>query len=145
MTYTTAHGNTGSLTHWVRSGIEPTTSWFLVGFVSAEPQQELQDTVLIPGLAQWVKDQSLLWLWPRPAAVAPIRPLSWEPPYASGVVLKSKNKNKKRDNQNDQKSTTEFIHFSFEIVVILYFCVSISPLNHQLLADSDLVFSPLYS
>ena len=33
-TYTTAHGNTGSLTHWVRPGIEPSTSWLLVGFVN---------------------------------------------------------------------------------------------------------------
>ena len=29
-------------------------------------------------------DPELLWLWPRPAAVALIRPLAWEPPYASG-------------------------------------------------------------
>ena len=28
-------------------------------------------------------DPALLWLWPRPAAVAPIEPLSWEPPYAA--------------------------------------------------------------
>ena len=40
-TYTTAHGNTGSFTHWARPGIEPTTSWFLVGFVPAVPQWEL--------------------------------------------------------------------------------------------------------
>jgi len=33
-TYTTAHGNAGSLTHWARPGIEPSTSWFLVGFVN---------------------------------------------------------------------------------------------------------------
>ena len=33
-TYTTAHGNAKSLTHWARTGIEPTTSWFLVGFVN---------------------------------------------------------------------------------------------------------------
>ena len=26
--------------------IKPTTSWFLVGFVSAEPQQELQEEIL---------------------------------------------------------------------------------------------------
>ena len=26
----------------------------------------------------------------RPAATAPIRPLAWEPPYASGVALKKK-------------------------------------------------------
>ena len=37
--YTTAHGNTGSLTHWARPGIEP--AWFLVGFVSNAPRREL--------------------------------------------------------------------------------------------------------
>ena len=31
-----------------------------------------------------------MWLWP--ATVAPLGPLAWEPPYASGVVLKSKKK-----------------------------------------------------
>ena len=63
---------------------------------------------LIPGLAQWVKDlgvamscgvgcrhgsdPTLLWLWCRPAATAPIRPLVWEPPYAAGAALeKTKN------------------------------------------------------
>ena len=33
-TYTTAHGDTESLTHWSRPGIKPETSWFLVGFVN---------------------------------------------------------------------------------------------------------------
>ena len=33
-TYTTAHGNAGSLTHWARPGIEPATSWFLVRFIN---------------------------------------------------------------------------------------------------------------
>jgi len=33
-TYTTAHGNAGSLTHWARAGTQPTTSWFLVGFIN---------------------------------------------------------------------------------------------------------------
>ena len=33
-TYTTAHGNNGSLTHWARAGIEPATSWFLVRFIN---------------------------------------------------------------------------------------------------------------
>ena len=32
----------------------------------------------------------LLWLWHRPAAVAPIQLLAWEAPYASGETLKSK-------------------------------------------------------
>ena len=39
--YTAAHSNLGSLTHWVRPGVEPTYSWTLVGFVFAEPWQEL--------------------------------------------------------------------------------------------------------
>ena len=30
-----------SLTHWARPGIEPESSWILVGFVTTEPQQEL--------------------------------------------------------------------------------------------------------
>ena len=38
---TTAHGNDRSLTHWIRPGIEPLSSWKLVRFISAEPQQEL--------------------------------------------------------------------------------------------------------
>ena len=62
----------------------------------------------IPGLTQWVKDVAcivigqrggsdpmLLWLWCRPAATAPIRPLAWDPPYATGAALKDKT-NKKR-------------------------------------------------
>ena len=46
----------------------------------------------LPGLAQWVKDLVLLWLWRRPVAAAPIRP--WEPPHAAGVTLKKKKKKK---------------------------------------------------
>jgi len=34
-------------------------------------------------------DLALLWLWCRPAAVAPIRPLGWEPPYPAEAVIKS--------------------------------------------------------
>ena len=42
-------------------------------------------------------DPALLWLWPRPVAAAPIRPLAWDPPYAAGAALKrQKNKNKKQ-------------------------------------------------
>ena len=39
--YITAHGNSGSLTHWVGPGIEPASSWILVSFISAELQWEL--------------------------------------------------------------------------------------------------------
>ena len=44
VTYTTAHSNARSLTHRARPGIEPSTSWFLVGFISAAPQWELLHT-----------------------------------------------------------------------------------------------------
>ena len=41
-------------------------------------------------------DPALLWLWLRPAATTPIRPLPWEPPYAAGAALKrQKNNNNK--------------------------------------------------
>ena len=40
-TYTTAHDNAISLTHSERPGIEPASSWIVVGFVTAEPQWEL--------------------------------------------------------------------------------------------------------
>ena len=41
-------------------------------------------------------DLVLLWLWHRPAATAPIRPLAWEPPYAAGAALKKTKKIKKK-------------------------------------------------
>ena len=31
-------------------------------------------------------DPVLLWLWCRPAAVTLIKPLAWEPPYATGAA-----------------------------------------------------------
>ena len=68
----------------------------------------------IPGLAQWIKDPALamscgvgcrrnsdpmlLWLWHRLVATAPIRPLAWKPPYATGTALeKAKRQKKKKD------------------------------------------------
>ena len=42
-------------------------------------------------------DLVLLWLWCRPAATAPIRPLAWrQSPYASGVALEKGQKTKKK-------------------------------------------------
>ena len=39
-------------------------------------------------------DPELLWLWHRLAATAPIRPLAWEPPHATGAALEKTNKQK---------------------------------------------------
>ena len=41
-------------------------------------------------------DPELLWLWQRPAATAPIRPLAWESPYAVSVALTDKKDKKKK-------------------------------------------------
>ena len=62
----------------------------------------------IPGLVQWVKGVAmgcgsqrrlglrLLWLCCRPAVVAPIGPLGWEPPYAAGLGPEKTKKGQKK-------------------------------------------------
>ena len=52
-TYTTANGNTGSLTHWARPGIESVSSWILVGFINhrammGTPRQSFDWSVSLP-------------------------------------------------------------------------------------------------
>ena len=49
-------------------------------------------------------DPELLWLWPRPAAVAPIGPLAWEPPYVVGAALKAEKKKTKKPKTKNQKN-----------------------------------------
>ena len=48
-------------------------------------------------------DLSLLWLWSRLAATALIRPLAWEPPYATGAALE-KAKRQTKQNKTKQKN-----------------------------------------
>ena len=52
-------------------------------------------------------DLVLLWLWCRPAAVAPFRPLAWELLYAVGAALKSKKK-KKRERERERTKTPKW-------------------------------------
>ena len=49
-----------------------------------------------------------LWLWRRPAATAPIRPLAWEPPYAAGAAQEMAKKTKNRNNKN---KTIHYLHY----------------------------------
>ena len=91
VTYTTAHLNAGSPTHWSRPGIESEFSWILVRFVSTEPHGNAQ-------LRNFKQGGVLLWLsglririvtaaaWV--AAVAQIWSLAQELPYTSSVAKK---------------------------------------------------------
>ena len=54
-------------------------------------------------------DLVLPWLWRRLAAIAFIKPLAWEPPYAAGTDLQNKTK------QNKTKDETK--------VIVLIFCI----------------------
>jgi len=61
------------------------------GTVETNPTRNHEVGGLIPGLAQWVKDLALLWLWCRPAAVA------WTPGLGTSIChgcgpKKAKNK-----------------------------------------------------
>ena len=83
------------------------------GAAETNPTRNPEVAGSIPVLAPWVKDlgiamscgvgrrhgsdPALLWLWCRPAAVAPIGSLAWEPPYASSMALKSIKKNKRSE------------------------------------------------
>ena len=51
VTYTTAPRNAGSLTHWVRPGIQPASSWMLVGFVNHWAMTGTPHDFLIYGIA----------------------------------------------------------------------------------------------
>ena len=63
-----------------------------------------EDAGSIPGLTQCVKDLALLWLWHGSAAVALIKPLAWEPPYAVGVALKRQRKKEKERGREEGKN-----------------------------------------
>ena len=51
-------------------------------------------------------DTELLWLWRRPGAADPIRPLAWELPYAAGASLEKKNKKQKNKKQTKKTFTS---------------------------------------
>ena len=46
-------------------------------------------------------DPLLLWLWCRPVATAPIRPLAWEPPYAKAAAQEMAKRQKKKKRKKE--------------------------------------------
>ena len=99
-----------------------------------------------------ISDLALLWLWHRPTATAPIRPLTWEPPCATSMALKSKEKKKKKKKRyhtlsllgpffpSTQYNIIKFIHFKcFHFGTILYcirYCEKTSTYSSALPRDS---------
>ena len=69
-------------------------------------------------------DAAWLWLWWRPAAVAPIPPLAREPPYAAGAALKRKTKQKKLKALEGFAPGTKKLPLPEELPLIFtFFCV----------------------
>ena len=76
------------------------------GTAKTNPIRNYEVAGLIPGLAQWVKDPTLLWLWRTPAATAPIRPPSLGTSIFHGCSPrkdKIKNQNKKLKKKKMEK------------------------------------------
>ena len=59
-----------------------------------KPTRKQEVVGSIPGLAHWVKDPALLWLWCRPAAVALIGPPSLGTSMCCGCSPKKQKKKK---------------------------------------------------
>ena len=48
-------------------------------------------------------DLELLWLWCKPAAMAPVLPLAIELPYAMGMALKSKERKERKEERKKKR------------------------------------------
>ena len=68
----------------------------------------------IPGLAQWVEDLALLWLWCRLEATALIGSLAFEPPYAVEAAQEMEKK-KKRQKKITLKRRNRYLNYFFKI------------------------------
>ena len=66
-------------------------------------------------------DLALMWLWHRPAATAPIRPLPWEPPCAMGEALKRQNKQTNKTPNKQKSSMISFYQMYKEHILLKLF------------------------
>ena len=105
---------------------------------------------------------ALLWLWHRPASVAPNRPLSWEPPYTLSAALKRKKDPKKsylfigvkqfpsaipycfhynQEKKNHLISISQ-IHLHYFVLLVLY-SFTIQPFKLKRLTNTFMICIPL--
>ena len=56
---------------------------------------------------------AFLWLWCRPVATTPIRPLAWELPYAAGAALEKTKRQKKK-----KKKAKRYVKRCSRLVII---------------------------
>ena len=61
----------------------------------------------------------LLWIWRRLVATAPIRPLAWEPPYATGAALEKAKRQKEKNREGTQLAPNKYFFclFAFSMEV----------------------------
>ena len=80
-----------------------------------------------------------LRLWCRPAAVAPIRPLAWEPPHAVSVAQKKKKKERKKEKEGREggrkKSSRSSLSLSAKHDEII--TIALTPAQLQLLPRAE--------
>ena len=81
-------------------------------------------------------DLVVLWLWCRPAVVAPIRPPAWEPPYAVGAALKKERKKKKFYNYFKVKLRSCLLQPPIPTINLVRFFPWDSTANFQLLTQN---------
>ena len=67
-------------------------------------------------------DPAFLWLWRKPEAAAPIGPLAWELPYATGVALKKQKRKRKR------------LVFRVKKEVVFFWDMEIHSAHHEVIA-----------
>ena len=88
-------------------------------------------------------DPALLWLWHRPEAAAPIRPLAWELKHGTGMALKKKKRKKKKKKTKKPEVSLEHHH----IHLWSHFLWSCSCYNSRVKTsgqDLNIYYLPLY-
>ena len=68
-------------------------------------------------------DPELPWLWHRPAATAPIRPLTWERPYATGMAQEMAKRKKEKKKEHEKFSKVHKLYYPLKSLEgVSFFC-----------------------